>query len=513
MASPCLLLVARRAARTDCRSTSSPSCRRAAGKQQQADLHRHHQGLEISDVRVLVERLLAGENSRLPARCRIEIREKCQSRQADQQLGTDRRGEHPTELDIDGSDPMIVLARNLSIHIVRPATLIDRSALKTMRAANGRAREWTGSHHEDSRVSGEGDPRAYGVPVPQGKSCSRPTRRALPHDRLGGGTVVVKAQIHAGGRGKGGGVKVVKSPTRRSSAAQKMLGMNLVTHQTGPAGQIVQRVLVEQGLQDQARALPRPRARSHHRAARVDGQPRRRRRDREGRRGDARAHLQGVHRIPASASARIQARKLAFALGLEGPQVAQAAKLMTALYDAFVATDASLLEINPLIVTEDGNLLALDAKMNFDDNALYRHPDIKELRDLSRRGSARDRGVEVQPELHQARWHDRLHGQRRRAGDGDDGHHQAGGRRAGELPRRRRRRQRRADPERVQDPDVGQERPRRPDQHLRRHPALRRARRRGDRRGQGSRRAACRSSSAWKAPTSRRASRCSRRAA
>ena len=119
-----------------------------------------------------------------------------------------------------------------------------------------------------------------------------------------------------------------------------------------------------------------------------------------------------------------------------------------------MATDASLIEINPLIVTGEGNLLALDAKMNFDDNALYRHPDIRELRDLERGGPARDRGVEVLAELHPPRRHDRLHGQRRRPRHGDDGHHQAGGRRAGELPRRRRRRQRRADPQRVQDPDV-----------------------------------------------------------
>ena len=173
-----------------------------------------------------------------------------------------------------------------------------------------------------------------------------------------------------------------------------------------------------------------------------------------------------------------QARKLAFALGLQGPQIAQATKLMTALYDAFVATDASLVEINPLIVTEDGNLLALDAKMNFDDNALYRHPDLQGTARHRRGGSARGRGVEVLAELHQARRHDRLHGQRRRPRDGDDGHHQAGGRRAGQLPRRRRRRQRRADQERVPHPDVGQERQGRADQHLRRHPALRHAGRR-----------------------------------
>ena len=102
--------------------------------------------------------------------------------------------------------------------------------------------------------------------------------------------------------------------------------------------------------------------------------------------------------------------------------------MMLALYNAFIATDASILEINPLIVTKSGDLLALDAKMNFDDNALYRHADIRELRDISRRGSARSRSVEVLAQLHPPRRHDRLHGQRRRPGDGDDGHHQAVGR-------------------------------------------------------------------------------------
>ena len=171
------------------------------------------------------------------------------------------------------------------------------------------------------------------------------------------------------------------------------------------------------------------------------------------------------------------------------PQVNKVVKLMTALYDAFVATDASLLEINPLVVTAERR----SARARREDELRRqralpppRHPRPARPR---RRGPARDRSVEVLAQLHPPRRQHRLHGQRRRPRDGDDGHHQAGGRRAGELPRRRRRRQRRADPQRVQDPDVGQEREGGADQHLRRHPALRRARAGRDRGGQGARRA------------------------
>ena len=272
-----------------------------------------------------------------------------------------------------------------------------------------------------------------------------------------------------------------------------MLGMRLVTYQTGPEGQVVERVLVEQGLQikrelylgivlDRATETAGADGRARTAASRSRRSPTRRPS------GSSRSSS-----IPAPAWPRSRRASSRSRSASKGAQVGQAGKLMIAVYDAFTATDASLIEINPLIVTEDGNLLALDAKMNFDDNALYRHPDIKELRDIGRGRAARGRGVEVLAELHQARRHHRLHGQRRRPRDGDDGHHQAGGRRAGELPRRRRRRQRRADPQRLQDPDVGQERQGGAHQHLRRHPALRHARRGRDRRGQGARRAACRS--------------------
>jgi succinyl-CoA synthetase beta subunit len=222
----------------------------------------------------------------------------------------------------------------------------------------------------------------YGVPVPQGEVVFGAGEAGEAARRLGGGTVVVKAQIHAGGRGKGGGVKVVKGPDDARAAAEKMIGMNLVTHQTGPQGQKVQRVLVEQGLKIKRElylglVLDRTTERPVLMVSSEGGVEI----EKVAEETPERIFKEFVH--PAIGLSAFQTRKLAFALGLEGAQVGQAAKLMSALYQAFIATDASLLEINPLIVTEEGNLLALDAKMNFDDNALYRHPDIKELRDLS----------------------------------------------------------------------------------------------------------------------------------
>jgi succinyl-CoA synthetase beta subunit len=199
--------------------------------------------------------------------------------------------------------------------------------------------------------------------------------------RLGGGTVVVKAQIHAGGRGKGGGVKVVKNPEEAARVAAQMIGMTLVTHQTGTEGQKVRRVLVEQGLRIKRElylglVLDRARERPVLMVSPDGGVEI----EKVAEETPERIFKEHIH--PGVGLSGFQTRKLAFALGLEGPQIAQAGKFMSAVWEAFRATDASLVEINPLIVTEEGNLLALDAKMNFDDSALYRHPDIKELRDL-----------------------------------------------------------------------------------------------------------------------------------
>ena len=317
----------------------------------------------------------------------------------------------------------------------------------------------------------------HGVPVPLGEVVFSAADAALVATRLGGGVVVVKAQIHAGGRGKGGGVKVVKDRDAAQQAAKGMIGMRLVTIQTGAAGQVVQRVLVEQGLKIKRElylglVLDRATERPVLMASQEGGVEI----EKVAEETPDRIHKEFIH--PGAGLSAFQTRKLAFALGLEGPQIAQASKLMTSLYEAFVATDASLIEINPLIVTEDGNLLALDAKMTFDDNALYRHPDLKELRD-----AAEEEPLEVEASKFSLNYI-KLDGTIGCMVNGAglamatmDIIKLAGG--EPELSGRRRRRQRRADPERVQDSDVGHQREGRPHQHFRRHPALRRARRRG----------------------------------
>jgi succinyl-CoA synthetase beta subunit len=221
----------------------------------------------------------------------------------------------------------------------------------------------------------------YGVPVPRGEVTFNPSEaRDIAH-RLGTSVVVVKAQIHAGGRGKGGGVKLAKSPDEATELAKKMIGMTLVTHQTGPEGRVVSRVLIEEGLQ-MARelylsiVLDRQSGKPVMMASAAGGM------DIE---EVAASTPEKIHRVyiePGVGLVPFEARQLGFAIGLDGAQVNKLAKLVASLYTAYVATDASLIEINPLVVTAAGELLALDAKMNFDDNALYRHPDVKELRDL-----------------------------------------------------------------------------------------------------------------------------------
>jgi succinyl-CoA synthetase beta subunit len=221
----------------------------------------------------------------------------------------------------------------------------------------------------------------HGVPVPRGEDAFNATEAGEIARRLGGEIVVVKAQIHAGGRGKGGGVKLAKSPEEAEQIARGMIGMTLVTHQTGPEGRVVSRVLIEEGLKmtrelylsvvlDRAAGKPAM-------MASADGGM-----DIEDVAARTPERIHKVHVEPGVGLVPFEARQLGFAIGLDGPQVNKAVKLMTSLYDAFVATDASLVEINPLVVTAAGDLLALDAKMSFDDNALYRHPDIKDLRDL-----------------------------------------------------------------------------------------------------------------------------------
>jgi succinyl-CoA synthetase beta subunit len=219
----------------------------------------------------------------------------------------------------------------------------------------------------------------YGVPVPKGAVATTPDEAAAVADSLGG-KCVVKAQIHAGGRGKGGGVKLPGSVDEAREVASQILGMQLVTHQTGPAGQLVKTVLVEEQM---------PIDRELYLAVLIDGAAGRPVMMASAAGGVdieevAAKTPEQIHRItvdPVTGFLPNQARRLGFALSLSGDEMKQASKLMAGLYDAFVATDASLAEINPLVVTKDGRVLALDAKMNFDDNALFRHPEIEALRD------------------------------------------------------------------------------------------------------------------------------------
>ena len=221
----------------------------------------------------------------------------------------------------------------------------------------------------------------HGVPVPRGEVAFNPVEASEIARRLGGQIVVIKAQIHAGGRGKGGGVKLARSPEEAERIAAAMLGMTLVTHQTGPEGRVVSRVLVEEGLQMTRElylslVLDRASGKPVMMASAAGGM------DIEEVAAATPEKIVKVYIEPGVGLVPFEARQIGFAIGLDGAQVSKAVKLMAALYDAFVATDASLVEINPLVVTASGDLLALDAKMNFDDNALYRHPDLRELRDL-----------------------------------------------------------------------------------------------------------------------------------
>jgi succinyl-CoA synthetase beta subunit len=221
----------------------------------------------------------------------------------------------------------------------------------------------------------------YGVAVPRGEVADNPAEAKEIAKRFGG-RVVVKAQIHAGGRGKGGGVKLAEDPDAAHDLARKIIGMSLVTPQTGPAGRVVQKVLVEEALDIDRElylsiTLDRSRVAPVIMASRSGGME-----IEEVAARDPNAIVREA--VDASAGMfPFQARKLAFALGLSGESFARGTALIQALYRAYVDTDASLAEINPLLVTKQGKVLALDAKMNFDDNALFRHPDIKEMRDLT----------------------------------------------------------------------------------------------------------------------------------
>jgi succinyl-CoA synthetase beta subunit len=227
--------------------------------------------------------------------------------------------------------------------------------------------------------------KKYGVAVPRGEmATTREQAEAAARNLFNAGAagVVVKAQIHAGGRGKGGGVKIARSVEEAAELAGKMLGMKLVTHQTGPEGKIVQRLLIEETLPIEKELyigilVDRGEGKAVFMASAAGGME------------IEQVAAQNPEAIlkeyidPGMGLEAFQARKLAFQLGLKPAQINQAVQFMQGLYKAFLATDASLLEINPFITTTDDRLFALDAKINFDDNALFRHPDIRELRDTT----------------------------------------------------------------------------------------------------------------------------------
>jgi succinyl-CoA synthetase beta subunit len=227
--------------------------------------------------------------------------------------------------------------------------------------------------------------KKYGVAVPRGEMAesreeAEPIAKSL---RSAGATgVVVKAQIHAGGRGKGGGVKIAKSVQEAGDLAVKMLGMTLVTHQTGPEGRIVRRLLIEETLPIEKELyigilVDRVEGKPVFMASAAGGM------DIEQVAAERPEAILREYIDPGMGLEAFQARKLGFQLGLKPQLINQAVQFMSGLYKVFEGTDGSLVEINPLITTIDGRLFALDAKITFDDNALFRHPDLRELRDIT----------------------------------------------------------------------------------------------------------------------------------
>jgi succinyl-CoA synthetase beta subunit len=227
--------------------------------------------------------------------------------------------------------------------------------------------------------------KKYGVAVPRGEMVETREQAEAAAKSLfdsGASGVVVKAQIHAGGRGKGGGVKLAKSVAEAGELASKILGMTLITHQTGPEGRVVRRLLVEETLPIERElylgiVLDRAEAKPVFMASQAGGM------EIEQVAEENPDAILKEYITPGMGLEAFQARKLAFKLGLKPEQINQAVKFMTGLYKAFEETDSSLMEINPFITCSDGRLFALDAKMNFDDNGLFRHPELKELRDVT----------------------------------------------------------------------------------------------------------------------------------
>jgi succinyl-CoA synthetase beta subunit len=223
--------------------------------------------------------------------------------------------------------------------------------------------------------------RSYGIPVPNGIVASTPEEAKAAAQKLGTPVVVVKAQIHAGGRGKGGGIKIAKSPDEAASKAAELLGKPLITPQTGPEGKIVHKVLIEQGLDiakeyylgivlDRQASMPVIMASSE---GGMDIETLAKEKPEK----ILKLHVAGERLLP------YQARSIAYSLGLPAESIQKGIHFVTELFRLLIEKDASLAEINPLLLTKQGDVLALDAKINFDDNALFRHPEIVQLRDIS----------------------------------------------------------------------------------------------------------------------------------
>jgi succinyl-CoA synthetase beta subunit len=227
--------------------------------------------------------------------------------------------------------------------------------------------------------------RKYGVTVPAGEMATTLEEADKAAKQLfsdGNAVVVVKAQIHAGGRGKGGGVKLARTIEEADAASKAILGMQLITHQTGPEGQKVQRLLIESGSAIDRElylglVLDRASSKVVFMASQAGGM------EIEEVAHDTPEKIYKEYINPGIGLQPYQARKLAFKLGLATTQIAEAVKFMMGLYKAFIETDCTLMEINPFITTKDGKLAALDCKVNFDDNAMFRHKDLKELRDIA----------------------------------------------------------------------------------------------------------------------------------
>jgi succinyl-CoA synthetase beta subunit len=229
--------------------------------------------------------------------------------------------------------------------------------------------------------------REFGIPAPRGMPCFSIEEAVEAAKRLGGSAWVVKAQIHAGGRGKGGGVKLARSLDEVKQFASKILGMTLVTHQTGPKGQIVRRLLVEQGIEIKTEFyLGMVVDRGSRRVCVIAS-------------GEGGMNIEEVaarspdkiYRLlidPVEGLTAEDAEDMARRIGIAELVVVEAGALLQSLYRVYDSTDASLVEINPLILTGENHVLALDAKMNFDDNAMFRHPEIAALRDLDEEDSA-----------------------------------------------------------------------------------------------------------------------------